>query len=248
MPSRLPALAAPTPGYPVALAAAAVQAQGFDFDSLYVRGAVAMDIWGPKDKVSRRMSAKLYTVRQDARLVEKLGIYDITYQSDVFGQKFSIGSALSQTAPLDDRKPGYPPYVLNISFTLNGNTRITFGRPGNEDQLATSVRRLFVKRAEQALDEGSKFRIGGNDFLALGQGGAISNILFFPSDLASKLDSSDVYDMAPVLAAELMTRGPDGRQQRLSGKRPLGYVSGQFYYLVFDESSGSWRAEPGDVP
>ncbi|MDE2511824.1 MAG: hypothetical protein KGL74_11940, partial [Elusimicrobia bacterium] len=52
---------------------------GFGFNDLYINGAVVQDVWGTKDDGFRRISMKMYTVKQaDGSLQNMIGIVDIT--------------------------------------------------------------------------------------------------------------------------------------------------------------------------
>ena len=111
-------------------------AMGYDWQALYMRGALVTKVWGPGDNVARLISLKLRSFKDSSgNVYEKLAVCDVSYQSDTFCQTYQVGASLDKTAPLDDRQPGMPDYTLRISFTTSGGTIITFGRPGHEDQM-----------------------------------------------------------------------------------------------------------------
>ncbi|HAM35571.1 MAG TPA: hypothetical protein DEB40_02060 [Elusimicrobia bacterium] len=209
-------------------------AKSFDFDSLFVKGAViGQNVYAPGDKVSRKISIKMYTVKENGQPVNKIGIFDVTYKGDVFGRKFPLNNG-EATFALDDRVAGMPKYTLKLSPKLDGDTEITFGREGNATQMKTTLFALLRMRAEQAVKEGSTFEVNGKKMLVLGQGGARGGLLFFPSDLNERIQKGG--DLTPDYVTEVNKRAPDGRGVLIGDghKRPLGEVNGKFYNLEYN--------------
>ncbi|MFA6004225.1 MAG: hypothetical protein WC881_09165 [Elusimicrobiota bacterium] len=228
----------------------------FDQDSLYRRGALVADVSGPEDKFYRRISMKLITVRGEARpesgyerLVNMLAICDITNASDIYCHRFNIGSALDVTFPMDDRSDNYLWYkhVLRIWFSEE-DTRISFGRPGHEDRISTTVRHLTRLRAQQVVDEGFEMYVGEVRFLVLGQGTPKGTLLFFPGDLQARMEVDNLALLKPTLLAEVSVRSSDGYNELVGGHIPLGWVKNQYYYLLREEPSGRFIPVPGNPP
>ncbi|MCX5795687.1 MAG: hypothetical protein NTY77_09360 [Elusimicrobia bacterium] len=225
-------------------------AKGFDYNSLFRSGAkVAEFVYQDGDKVSRAISIKMYTVKENGALVNKIGVFDITNSADTFGQKFSISAGANKTTfALDDRVAGKPKYTLEFTPS-GGDTLITFGREDNAKQMQTSVSQLFTLRAQQAIDEGNVTKVGDKSYYVLGQGGAKGSLLFFPSDLKDSLASGG--NLSPEMAAEVNQRGPDGGNQSIPYKvgRDLGTAAdGKPYHLEFNRDNGYWEVKdgPGD--
>jgi len=220
-------------------------AKGFAFESLYVGGAkVERHVFKEGDPVSRAVSIKIYTVKEGGRLVNKIGIFDITNKGDIFGRKFDILTKPGvDTFVLDDRVPGMPKYALKFVPQAGGDTKVCFGREGNDEQVKTSLSELFGVRARQALDEGGSLEIGGKSFQVLGQGGAKGSLLFFPGDLRERM--ADGADLTPELAAEVNQRSSDGRNVLLPGKRDLGCVDAKPYHVEFNKELGIWEVKEG---
>jgi hypothetical protein len=208
----------------------AIAAQSHARKKLYERGGIAKKVWGPKDKVSRLVSLKIVTSKSGGRLIDQLGICDITTPS-VYCQSFDIEVG-ERVFNLEDRVPGLAWYkhVLKI-FPEGGELRINFGRPGHEDQVSITVSRLYRLRVEQALDEGDPLTLGSRRFLSLPQGLGGSALLFFRSDS----DPKNQYDWGPELMAELKST---------SALAPLGRVDGDYYYLKYDTDRG-WHPVVG---
>lgn len=218
---------------------------GFGFDSLYRNGAVVKQIWAPGDRHSRMVSVKLYTVREGDNLVTKVGVWDITNQSHVFGQNFTLSDSGETTFALDDRIEGYPQYTLK--FTPDGaDSIITLERAGSKGgggTLKTSVNELYSLRAMQAQSEGATIDVGGRKYLALGQGGHPGGISFFPADAAARTARGE--RVAAELHADTNVR-TQGRDVNKPGKQKLGSVDGKPYHLAFNSSLGYWQVGEGE--
>lgn len=220
---------------------------------LYKDGAIEIDVSGPKDPHSRKISMKIYTKRlPDGSLVNEIGIFDITDTNDIFGQRFPIDSGKKSFA-LDDRTAGHKNYELTFGDAdASGNRSIKFARPGEGGvALATSVFELFRKRADQAAAMGNVVNVGGKDFYILPQGGAKSAVTLFPKSIIDGRESGgDPRDLVPGLYAEVGKRGPDGRNMNLPGKPPLGKVGDAEFHLEFNKALGVWEVKdgPGDPP
>ena len=82
----------------------------YTLDDLYAEpGAVVRDVSGPGDACSGRTSMKIYTKRlppPDGRIVNEIGIFDISDTNDIYGQRFPIDSG-KQSFALDDRTAGH---------------------------------------------------------------------------------------------------------------------------------------------
>ncbi len=221
-------------------------AKDFDFASLYLRGGISEQfVYQSGDKVSRAVSIKIYTVKENGQLVNKIGVFDVTNPSDIYGQKFPISTANKEsTFALDDRVAGKPKYTLKFEAKDN-DTVITFGREGNPTQMETTLSKLYTQRAEQAVTEGNVAQVGGKSYYVLGQGGAKGSLLFFPPDLKDRIKSGGSLD--PDLAAEVNQRTADGRNQNIPYKagRDLGTVDGKPYHLEFNRDAGYWEVKDG---
>jgi hypothetical protein len=221
-------------------------AKGFDFNSLFRSGSVIGQVSYQNGRTGT-MSIKMYTVHENGELVNKIGIFDITNQSNTVGQMFPISAQHSrQTFALDDRVPGMTKYTL--TFVPNGNdTMISFGRPGNSRPITTSVSALYNLRAQQALTEGSIATIGDKQYYVLGQSAARGSLLFFPSDLKDRMAAGG--DLSPDLVADVNRRAADGRGQNLpyTEGRSLwtAYGTAAPYHLEFDPKEGCWEVKAG---
>ena len=227
-----------------------VSLSGGDAENLYLRGAEVMEVYGPKDRYSRVISLKLHTVKDMASFNEMLRIYDVTDVTmgkpdpDIFSQEFATWNPLDTTFQLDDRVPGKKEYVLRISFPDHPDADISFGRPGNESQLRTTLRRLLHLRAKQVLDEGKMVEINNRAFFSYPQcGGGICSLMYFPEDLADRLNDEHIEALSPRLLADL-----SDRNGRYSGPQPLGWVEDKYYYLVYDQENGYWVPTAGNPP
>ncbi|MFA6319029.1 MAG: hypothetical protein WC943_16585 [Elusimicrobiota bacterium] len=217
-------------------------------ESLYERGAEVMQMWGPGDKASRIISLKMHTSKVPGNasdeVFETIAACDITYPASTLCKSFAFRGtgALDTVFQFDDR-PGYKKYVLRTSFTVDGDVLVTLGRPGNEEQLSTSVRRMLGMRARQASSEGMRVWINGSEFLILGQGDPAQGFLFFPGDLGDRLNSMDKYAMAPVLMAEGQIEAPMGGPSVREGRASLGWIGSRSYGLVYDSGQRAWMLE-----
>ena len=221
-------------------------AKGFDYNSLFRGGAVIKDVTYQSGQ-SGQISIKMYTVKENGVLVNKVGIFDITNQSDTFGQKFSIPAGAGEsTFALDDRKGGMSQYTLK--FVPSGSeTLIYFSREGSSDPKPTSVSELLTKRADQAIAAGDITDVGGKPYYVLGQGGAKGSLLFFSEDLPKRLAAGG--SLTPEMAAEVCQRGSDGNNVILKhDKGPdLGKAAdGKPYHLVFNREYGYWEVMSGE--
>ncbi len=231
--------------------------QQYSLTDLYTDGAVVVDVAGPKDKGSRRISMKIYSTRTpppENKIYNEIGIFDITDSNDIYGQRFPLDGA-TQTFALDDRTSGHKKYELTFADAdKDGNRKITFARPGSDKggtKLETTVSDLLMKRADQAAGMKNIVTIDGQDFYALPQGGAKSAIALFPKALIDKrADVKEKRDLEPGLYAEIGTRGPDGRNQNIAdagkGGPHLGKLGDKSYHLVFNKAIGAWEVKEGE--
>ena len=219
----------------------------YTLDDLYAEpGAVVRDVSGPGDACSGRTSMKIYTKRlppPDGRIVNEIGIFDISDTNDIYGQRFPIDSG-KQSFALDDRTAGHKKYELTFGpADASGNRTITFARPdeakkGGGSSLTTSVSDLFIRRADQAQAMGNIVKIGGEEFYTLPQGGAKSALALFPKSVIDGRGTGDARDLIPSLYAEIGKRGSDGRNQNIEpgpkGGPHLGKVGLKEYHLEFN--------------
>ncbi|UPT73011.1 MAG: hypothetical protein M0D55_14045 [Elusimicrobiota bacterium] len=228
----------------------------YTLDDLYRDGAAWGDVAGPKDANSRRISIKIFSTRaDDGTIYNEIGIFDITDNNDIFGQRFPLNSK-DQSFVLDDRTPGHKKYELSFGTAdANGNRTIKFGRPGGGPAIETSVGALLMKRADQAESMGNIVRVGDQDFYALPQGGARGVIGLFPKGMIDdRAGTKDARDLAPTLYAEVGLRGQDGRNQNVpagpKGGPHLGKVGGREYHLEWNAVAKTWEVKEGagDMP
>lgn len=210
----------------------------------YRHGAEVVKLYGPKDTFSRIIAVKLCTIRKDGYLLDMLCIYDITEPDDVFHQQFSPVNELEKTFALDDRTPGKREYVLKIDYS-GDDCFITLGRPGNEEQIRTTIRRLRRLRAQQVLVDGTRVEINGKKFLVLLQSAGVNSFLYFNGDLKDKMKMEDFSVLEPELLADLPAYKYDGSIPEPS---PLGRIGDRYYFLVFDPQTNYWIPTPGDPP
>lgn len=222
--------------------------KSFDFNALYGQaGGEQQDVYAKGDKVSRQISIRLYTSRDPVTgaLVNKLGVFDTTYQGDIFGQRFPLAQGESKF-PLDDRTKGFPNYELKMTPGADGDTMITFKREGGADKgdgtITTSLNTLYKKRAQQAVESGNTLSVNGKSYYVLGQGGAKGAVMMFPSDTPSRLDAKE--NVPPELYSEIGERR-EGRDVNLPGKRSLGNVDGKDYHLAFNDKLKYWEVADG---
>lgn len=218
--------------------------KAFGFDALYNRGGVSDIVFADGDPVSRKISMKLYTTREpDGTLSTKIGIFDITNKSDIFGQRFDIPNGPgSYSFALDDRKPGFPKYTLSFTPGEEG-MKVTFGRDGDGgNKLQSTVSGLYRARAQQAVDEGVPVTVGGQKYLAIGQGSGKAGLVFFPADAGERINDGESVDAA--LYANTAGKS-GGRDVNLPGKRHLGTVDGKDYHMVFNDKLKYWEVKEG---
>ena len=231
----------------------------YTLDDLYgPPAAVVKDVYGPNDPGSRKISMKIYTRRTpppDSKVVNEIGIFDITDTNDIFGQRFPIDSG-KQSFTLDDRTPGHKKYELTFGAADDkGNRTIKFARPGDGgDPLTTDMSALFLARADQAAAMGNIVTIGGQEFYTVPQGGARSALALFPKEAIDARGTGDARDLIPSLFAEVGTRGSDGRNENVApgtkGGPHLGTVGDKEYHLEFNKALGVWEVKEGggDLP
>lgn len=218
----------------------------YTLKDLYEDGAVVTEVYGPGDANSRKISMKIYTKRlDDGRLVNEIGIFDITDEKDIFGQRFSLGDG-DQSFVLDDRKPGHKKYELKFGRAKeNGDFDIAFQRPGTDKEgvaLKTTANALYLARADQAAAfgrAGDVAKVGGKEFYVLPQGGALGGFVFFPKEETDARRIENPRGFAPALMAYTSERGPEGYPQRIptgaKGGPHLGNVGGTDYHLVWND-------------
>ncbi len=220
-----------------------VEVSAFDFSGLYERGAVVgwIPIPGAQGK-GRRVSIKLHTVRERGpdgkmRMVNKLGIYDISNPGDdttppnIFGDRFDI-------------KQGENPVTLTrdghaYKLAIGEDGTIAFGSA--EGGIKTSLGELTRKRAKQISEEGVVQRVGKRHYKLIGQAGSSGSWLYFPSDKEGKLIGAHP-GRSPTLLAEVNKVGPDGwPETNTDSPSPLGF-SGKnkegkplFWYAAWNE-------------
>lgn len=238
----------------------------YTLKDLYEDGAVVTDVSGPNDPNSRKISMKIYTTRDaNGKLVNEIGIFDITNKADIFGQRFSLGDG-DQSFVLDDRTPGHKKYELKFGPAKeDGNRDVTFARPdggkkGGGVPLTTTVSDLFLLRANQAATLGGGLgdivKVGDQEFYVLPQGGEKSGLVFFPKAATDARSKDNIRAFAPGLYAETGERGSDGFSQRIAtgpkGGPHLGTVGDKQYHLVWNAklTPPAWDVADngGDLP
>lgn len=229
-------------------------AKGFGWESLYGSlehpgGALVVEMTAPGEKASRLISIKVYTTKDEktGAMVDQLGIFDITYPGDSFGRRFDLGQteAEGKKIALDTDNPKAPKYALAMTASTDGDMLVSLRLEGLNGKkgttVTTSLNELYRKRAQQAVDEGGNIKVGGKEFIVLGQGGAKGSLLFFPADIKERMANGE--NVKPELAALVNERSSDGRNVNLADPRPLGSVSGKPYELVFDNDLKYWVAQ-----
>jgi len=88
---------------------------GFGLDALFRYGAVVQDMSFDASGNARTISLKIATRKENGLLRNYLTIYDITSQSDAFGQKFSMDWRGTNTFYLDDRGPNKDLMTLTVT-------------------------------------------------------------------------------------------------------------------------------------
>lgn len=237
----------------------------YTLKDLYEDGAVVTEVYGPGDANSRKISMKIYTKRlDDGRLVDEIGIFDITNTGDIFGQRFSLGDG-DQTFVLDDRTDGHKKYELKFGRAdENGSRSVTFARPdpdkkGGGVALTTTMADLYLKRADQAAalgEMGDIAKVGDQEFYVVPQGGALSGFVFLPKAAVDARRKEDIRSLSAGLFAVTGQRGADGWSQRIEagpkGGPDLGKVNGKEYHLVWNSklTPPAWEVTdgPGDPP
>lgn len=224
--------------------AAAANAESND----YIDGGIQRRIYGPSDEGGRVISMKLYCdTDESGSTYDMLGIFDVTEPHNIYGQNISLGSfdysAGKLRFALDDRTPGHRNYVLAIS--PRGDSLVTFGRPGNEDQISTSLTKLLRLRAQYAIDQGFRVTIGSEDFLIIPQRGSLTGFVFFKGDLAQRLANGDIDAAYGKFCVKTERRTEAGRWVRERGPLPIGNVDGVFYEMAYDPQSNQWVIQRG---
>lgn len=219
---------------------------GFSFDDMYGKpGAVVEDVWGDKDDGYRRISMKMYTVKQDdGSLKTMVGIVDITpgdpntpYAPTFFPVTQSGNSVVSL-------RDGGRKYSLVIGMTPDGQHNITFSR-GSGHPLTTSMEDLAGARADQAAT-GGIVTIAGQKYYALGQGGVHGAVLFFPKDdIDNRAGTKDPISLRPVAMGSVSKLDGDGRTVPMDGTPDIGMINGKNYRLEFDFATKMWQVKEG---
>lgn len=232
-------------------------AQQYTLKDLYEEGAQVVDVSGPGDANSRRISMKIFSRRTETgEIVNEIAIYDITDSPrDIFGQRFAIGDG-DKSFVLDDRTPGHKKYELKYIKGDNGETVVSFARPGDGGTpLKVGLGDLYAMRAEQAARMRNVININGQDFYTLPQGGSKSGLMMFPKALIDERGKGgDPMNLTPALYAVVGERGSDGRNQNVkpgaNGGPMLGKVGDKDYKLVFNSQLGMWEVKEGvgDAP
>ncbi len=229
-----------------------VASQQYTLENLYEDGAEVMNIAGPKDEHSRRISVKIYSTRaENGDIINEIGIFDITNKSDIFGQRFPM-SGPNQSFILDDRTPGHKKYELKFGpQDENGDRPLTFGRPGAGPKavIDTSVSKLLLKRANQAEAMSNIVNVGGEDFYVLPQGGARSTLMMFSKATIDGRNLGQARFLRPALYSEVGKRGAEGGNINVdpgaNGGPELGEVGGKPFKLVYNKAIGAWEVKEG---
>ncbi|MFI5346930.1 MAG: hypothetical protein ACHQ51_11205 [Elusimicrobiota bacterium] len=220
---------------------------GFGYNDLYVNGAVVQDVWGSKDDGFRRISMKMYTIKQaDGSLQNMIGIVDITPgdPNTPYAPKFiPMTQSGDSTLSLQD---GGRKYKISIGMTGNEHT-VSFARPDGQ-ALNTSLEKLAMARADQAASGGivNIPSPDGPQFYAMGQGGTNGSVLFFPkADVDNRASSGDARYLRPVAMGNVTKVDNDGLTVPMDGKPDIGSIDGKPYHFEFDRTSKSWKVVDG---
>ncbi|MDE2511907.1 MAG: hypothetical protein KGL74_12365, partial [Elusimicrobia bacterium] len=221
---------------------------GFGFNDLYINGAVVQDVWGTKDDGFRRISMKMYTVKQaDGSLQNMIGIVDITPgdPNTPYAPTFiPMTQSGDSTVSLRD---GGRKYKVSIGMSGSEHT-VSFARPDGQ-ALTTSMEKLAMARADQAASGGivNIPSPDGPKFYAIGQGGANGSVLFFPKDdVDNRASSSDPRYLRPVAMGNVTRIDNDGLTAPMDGHPDIGKIDGKPYHFEFDNSSKSWKVVDGE--
>ncbi len=231
--------------------------QQYTMKELYLEGGEVEYIAGAKDKLPQKISIKIYTRRDPVKgLVNEIGIFDISDENNIFGQRFPAGEG-DQSFILDDRKPGNRRYELKFKTLPGGDRQVVFGRPGEGGKkIDTTVSTLYNKRADQVARLDKVVTVGGQEFYVAPQGGKMGALPMYPKGLidSRRGPGMDPRDLEPKLYAEVSTRDADGRNQNAPagtlGGPHLGTVGGKDYRLEFNAANGFWEVKegPGNLP
>jgi hypothetical protein len=225
---------------------------GFDFNDMYVRGAVVKDIQSPDDKGYRRISMKMYTVKQpDGSMQNMIGIVDITPgdpNTPYLPKYIPLTQSGDSTFPLKD---GGRSYKLSIGLDKDGRRTVAFSRDdGKGTAIDTNLNDLELARAEQAASGGT-VHIGDKEFYVLGQGGPKGSLLFFDKTAldanvkAVQDGKGNPLDLRPGAVADVEQEDQDGVLVPISPNPDLGTVDGKPYHLTFDPKMKVWHVADG---
>lgn len=208
---------------------------------LYKEGMIVRGVIGPEgDDGYRLISLGLYSYRTaDGAIAHKIGIQDITDPNDIYGKNFPLCEGPERRVfPL---KTGGRIYALTVTSCGAG---IKFGRAGNEDQIQTSRDRLFIMRAQNALDHGSRVTLGSSEFVVIFQGGNDSpGLVFFPAGMQRAIDTNDIAGLRPVFFVQTLQAGPNGDWVRKEGPLPVGSWKGRSFELVWNSYYERWSVQ-----
>lgn len=219
---------------------------GFSFEDMYGKPwAVVQDVWGAKDDGYRRISMKMYTVKQDdGGLKSMVGIVDITPgdpNTPYAPTFFPITQSGNSVVSLRD---GGRKYSLVIGMTPDGQHTVTFSR-GSGQALTTSMENLANARADQAAS-GGIVTIAGQKYYALGQGGVNGSVLFFPKgDIDGRAGTKDPLSLRPVAMGNVSKLDADNRTVPMDGTPDIGMINGKNYRLEFDFATKMWQVKEG---
>lgn len=214
--------------------------------SHYESGAIIRAVYGPEDTTSRLISIKIYTYRgDDGRAYNRYGVFDISDVWDIYGQTFSLGDPPQRRIiKLDDRTANHRNYVFEVRGAPGAG--VFLGRPGNEEQISTSLDQLLGLRGRYVAERGTRVLLGGREFLIVPQGGSYPGFVFFVGDLAQRISQGDTACLYPEFFVQTMKKNSSGYWVQDSGPLLIGEVDGRRYEMIFNRESKTWevRASP----
>lgn len=219
---------------------------GFEFNDLYVEGAVVAGVYGPGDDGFRTLSVKVLSV-PDGRghIPNMVGIVDITDRGAPYGpQMFPMDQRDGERFSLHSGGRNY----YFIVTQERGESRVVIKRPGSSDGgggvVTTSMEELAMLRLDQ-IAQRATIDIGGRQYYVLGQGGLKGSLIFFSKDEVDGRRASREPQFIEPVAMAAVSEFVAGRTRRVRGNPDMGRIDGVAYHLEFDEYRGSWRVVQG---
>ena len=189
------------------------------------------------DDFSRDMSLRIVTVKdENGRLIDKIGVADITKPSDAFGLNFDIKNGETDVV----LRKGGPAYKMVIES--KGDDRvITFKRPGQTNGVGqVTINQLYCLRAAQVLKEPAVVVVNGEKLYVSGQGDHFGALCFWSEKELRGPNSKPRF----VVRINERVEGQDVILSPETG-RNLGVIGKTKYIVKYDPDKAFWDIQKG---